>query len=196
MTQFKFHISTLLLLLFPLLNLMTWSQTAVLWLSAALHEFGHIFAFTACGAPPERVEVFPFGICALPGDTLKLTPKQEIFCAAAGPTVNLLIAAATAALPFSLSNETARYTLYCNLSLMILNLLPILPLDGGRILYYTLAKKQDAPFCEQVCRQSARILLAVMLYPVCKTCIFGKNFSLALIWIYLLIYSVIRKGAI
>jgi Zn-dependent protease len=71
-------------------------------------------------------------------------PKRDmLWVAAAGPGANLLMALAwTALLRMALGMPTMHFPLkemaqagiYVNLVLMVLNLLPLLPLDGGRIL--------------------------------------------------------------
>ena len=152
MKQFKIHPTVFLAILFPCLGILTWGQTGLLWLSALLHELAHIVAYRICGTKMERVELLPFGICAIPKDPLKITPINEVFCSAAGPTVNLLITLVLLAFPFSVESEAVRYLLYCNGALFLINVLPILPLDGGRILYYALAIKRDAEICEKVIR--------------------------------------------
>lgn len=192
----RFHPSALLTLLIPLLGVLTVGQTVFLWSCAALHELGHIFAYRLCGSGFESVTVLPFGLSAVPKSPLRLSPKNEIFCAAFGPAVNLLIVSFLMAMPTTFASLTVHYILYCNLCLLAVNLLPILPLDGGRILYYALACRYDLPVCETVCRRCAWIILCLLLFPVCITLFQDKNPSLALIWGYLTLYNGIQRGSI
>ena len=74
-----------------------------------------------------------------------------------------LLCALMLALP---ANEATAYLLYCNAALLFGNLLPVLPLDGGRMIYDTLARSHDAPLCETVCLRCAVIALSLLLYPV------------------------------
>lgn len=196
MTRVRIHPTVFLAALFPCLGILTWGQTGLLWLSAALHEGGHIFAYRICGTRMESIQLLPFGICAVPKDTLKITPTNEVFCAAAGPTVNLLISVLLLAFPFPAENETVRYLLYCNVALFLINILPILPLDGGRFLYYAFAGKYGAEVCERICYRCALIVLILLSFPVCVTLFLEKNPSLAMIWGYLAAYTVVRRGSI
>ncbi|MBO5214185.1 MAG: site-2 protease family protein [Clostridia bacterium] len=196
MTRFKIHPTVILAAFFPFLGILTWGQTGLLWLCALLHEAAHIAAYRICGTKMQTVEILPFGICAIPENSLKITPSNEIFCAAAGPAVNLLLTALLLACPFSAENETARYLLYCNGALFFINILPILPLDGGRILYYALAKKHDAALCEKICYRCAVVLLLLLLYPVCAALFGENNPSLAMIWGYLMGITLLRRGSI
>lgn len=196
MTRFKLHPTVILVALFPVFGILTWGQTGLLWLSAILHESAHIIAYRICGTKMQEITILPFGICAIPENPLKITPANEIFCAAAGPMVNLFLTVLLLACPFPAENETVRYLLYCNGALFFINILPILPLDGGRILYYALARKYDAQICEKICYRCALLLLLLLLYPVCATLFVEKNPSLAMIWGYLGGITLLRRGSI
>lgn len=193
MTKIKIHPSSVLLLLLPCFGVLSWLETALLWGCAALHELGHVIAYRICGCGMESITVLPFGICAIPKDAMKVPPREEVFCAAAGPAVNLLLSALMLALPAS---ETTAYLLYCNATLLIGNLFPVLPLDGGRMVYYALARSRDAITCETVCLRCAVIVLSLLLYPACAELITGKNPSFLLIWVYLAIFTALRRGSI
>ncbi len=196
MRRFYIHPSVFFVALFPCLGILTWAQTALLWASAALHETGHILAYGLCGTTMERIILLPFGICAVPQNPLKIPPKNEVFCAGAGPVLNLLVTVILLALPISSKNEILLYLLYCNGALFLINLLPILPLDGGRMLYYALAIKYDGERCETVSRRCALVILILLLYPVIASLWVEHNPSLAMIWGYLASYTVLRRGSI
>ena len=122
--------------------------------------------------------------------------ENEVFCAAAGPIINLLVSVVLLALPFSADNETVLYLLYCNSALFCVNMLPILPLDGGRMVYFALAAKYDGGLCETVCRRMGWVCLILLLYPVIAALWIDYNPSLAMIWGYLAGYTCLRRGSI
>ena len=106
-----------------------------------LHELGHCFAARRVGGQADDVLLWPLGglaYCSAPN-----LPYPQFFVAAGGPAVTLLIAIAAnvgfavAGRPeeFSPVYETARWTLvgFHNF-LLVINLVPMYPLDGGRIL--------------------------------------------------------------
>ena len=144
----------------------------------------------------EQITLLPFGICAEPRNPISISQKNEIFCAAAGPILNLFLTVLLLALPIPSEIEAVRYLLYCNGALFLINILPVLPLDGGRILYYALGQKHDIEICETVCRRVGWITLILLLYPVCASLFADKNPSLAMIWGYLAVYSLLRRGSI
>ena len=194
--KIRVHPASAVIPLFPFLGILTWGQTGLLWLCAVLHELAHVAAYRLCGISMESVTLLPFGLCAVPKDSLRISPKQEILCAAAGPLVNLLTVSLLLALPLPAESETVRYLLYCNAALCLVNLLPILPLDGGRILYYSLAVKWDASVCEAVCRRSGAVLISLLLAPSVAALIADKNPSFVMILGYLALYTAIRRGSI
>lgn len=193
--EIRIHPSAVFALFFPLFGLLTPAQTAVLWICAILHECGHIAAWIRCGAGLKTIELLPFGISAQPMRPICLTPTAEILCALCGPAVNALIAAALLASPLP-ESDGIRYLLHCNLSLFAINLLPILPLDGGRIVYFSLAKHCDAEICEKICARCAKIVLILLTYPALAQFFVRKNPSPITILIYLFLQTVFRRGAI
>lgn len=102
----------------------------VLFGSVLLHELGHAWAAQIKGIRTHSVVLHPFGGYA----ALDQQPSgnDEILIAAAGPAVNLVLAG----LGFLLvAVHPIFWSLFAiNLALGLFNLLPALPLDGGRIL--------------------------------------------------------------
>ncbi len=112
-------------------------MTGVVLGSILWHELGHAFARKRCGAPRSEIILYGFGgLCGGPGH---FTRGESVAIAAAGPAASLLLGGATWLLVFSpgMANDWLRFfvgqMLWVNVGWAILNLLPILPLDGGRI---------------------------------------------------------------
>lgn len=109
---------------------------------AMIHELGHLIAGLAMGMRPEKMELKPYGVSI----SFKLTTKdynqkiikgnllevKKIFVALAGPLTNLLIIFIAINIEIDLFSNLM--IIYANLLLILFNLLPIYPLDGGRIL--------------------------------------------------------------
>ncbi len=98
-----------------------------------LHEWAHIIAAAALGMTITEMELFPFG-CAAKMQCFALSRAKEIIVAAAGPAVNLITACAV----FAIDRYTESFALAgkltaANIAIATVNLLPALPLDGGRI---------------------------------------------------------------
>lgn len=97
--------------------------------SAALHECGHLLALRLCNVPVYGMELRAAGAVIRTGAT---TAGREALCTAAGPLVNLVLSA----LLFQLAPKGS----LINLLLLCFNLLPVYPLDGGRLLRLLLCR--------------------------------------------------------
>jgi len=118
--------------------------------SVLLHEFGHALAARRYGVRTADITLLPIGGVARL-ERLPEEPRQELVVAAAGPAVNLGLAAVLALVnlaagrpalgdgPAMLSGGLATRLLWANLFLIGFNLLPAFPMDGGRILRALLA---------------------------------------------------------
>jgi stage IV sporulation protein FB len=100
-----------------------------------VHEMGHVFAARMYDIKVLSVQMLPFGGVAVMEDAGNLTAGREIVIALAGPLQNLMLIGASLLLhaigiwdgPF------LSYFIQSNLLIALFNLLPILPLDGGKI---------------------------------------------------------------
>lgn len=100
-----------------------------------VHELGHVAAARSFGIPVVSVTMLPFGGNAVMEDTGNLTAGKEIVIALAGPFQNLILIGITLLLHQNGVWEGAfpGYFIQCNMLIALFNLLPILPLDGGKI---------------------------------------------------------------
>jgi Zn-dependent protease len=115
-----------------------------------LHEFGHAFAARGFGIETPDITLLPIGGVARLS-RIPEKPWQELVVAIAGPLVNVVIAAAlisvihgSAALEQLEYLESPRIELLAklasvNVMLVLFNLIPAFPMDGGRVLRALLA---------------------------------------------------------
>lgn len=140
-----------------------------------LHEFGHILAARKFGIPTKDVILSPLGGMARL-QKLPANPYQEMVVAAAGPAVNLVLAGIGLLIqPLVVSTSAAGaffaallgWFITINLVLIAFNLIPALPMDGGRILRAALTKKQGHLKATQTAARVARwSALAMAIYAV------------------------------
>ncbi len=105
-------------------------------LALLLHELAHVFAAKAFHLPVPEVEITPFGGVARMEDICEATPLQQFVVAAAGPAMSwicCLICAGLIQLGW-VSLAQIEGFLRWNLLLLCFNLIPVLPLDGGRMM--------------------------------------------------------------
>jgi Zn-dependent protease/CBS domain-containing protein len=102
------------------------------------HELGHTAVSIALGQPVNRVVIFLLGgVSEIEGEIRR--PRDELFIALAGPLVSLLLAGGAWAGFAAVDDATIPSVLlallmWSNLVVAVFNLLPGLPLDGGRAL--------------------------------------------------------------
>lgn len=115
-----------------------------------LHELGHAWAAKRCGIRTPDITLLPIGGVARL-ERIPEKPGEEIFVALAGPLVSAVLAAGFgAASGFSLpplDGEIREWGQLCsklftiNTGLLLFNLLPAFPMDGGRVLRALLATR-------------------------------------------------------
>ncbi len=98
-----------------------------------LHEWAHVIFASALGMTVSEMELFPFG-CAAKLQCFAVSRTKEIVVAAAGPAANMAAACATFFIDkYGFEITVAERLISSNLALAAVNMLPALPLDGGRI---------------------------------------------------------------
>jgi Zn-dependent protease len=113
--------------------LYTWQFSAILLFALIVHESGHVWAMKVVGIPTKGFYLIPFvGGAAVPEREFK-SRGEEYFVAIMGPIFGVASAAVPLAVGwltgYSLFEAVAAFIAMINL----FNLLPITPLDGGRI---------------------------------------------------------------
>lgn len=116
----------------------------IAYLFALGHELFHIITAKFFKIKVKTITFMPFGLSVELDEALLKNPDFEIAIAAAGPLFNSVAFIAISHLQnlgiISKYNLYADYIKLINISMFFLNLLPALPLDGGRILRAILSK--------------------------------------------------------
>jgi Zn-dependent protease/predicted transcriptional regulator len=126
----------------------------LVFLCVTLHEFGHIAMARRFGIKTPQVVLSPIGgIASL--ERMPEKPKQELLVAIAGPLVNVVIALLLmAGFGIGLTGidgsgfdtaTLAERLLVVNVVLVLFNMVPAFPMDGGRVLRALLAMNMGMP---------------------------------------------------
>jgi len=126
-----------------------------LFFSVILHELGHALTARRYGVPTQDITLLPIGGVARLAYIPK-EPRQELAIALAGPAVTLAIIVVLYGvlrlfdLPVTRPQDiltshgsVLSQLLWANVSLLLFNLLPAFPMDGGRALRALLALRMD-----------------------------------------------------
>ena len=113
------------------------SDAVALLMGLAVHEGAHLLAARGLGVGVSQLRLMPFGGAITLENPYALSPARLLAVAVAGPLGNGLALFVGAALAHwrLISPALALALLRVNLALFVFNLLPALPLDGGRMLY-------------------------------------------------------------
>lgn len=160
--------------------------------SIAIHEYMHCFVTDKLGDPTPRIKgrltlnplahLDPIGTLAIiltgfgwgkaaPYDpyNLKEPVRDAALIAAAGPAINLLIATLLSILiRFNIGGDfVALFSIqliFINVSLALFNLIPIYPLDGGKIMRALLPHQASLEY-EDVMERYGTMILIMMVFP-------------------------------
>ena len=133
----KITIHPLFLLL--LLSIILYGDIAiysVIIVSLLFHELGHFIAAKIVGAHITQCKIVPYGGEMTIKDEMSLSYNQLIIIALGGPIATCIGIFISAFLPPMLSERLIEVQLF----ILAINLIPIWPLDGGRIFCYSLLK--------------------------------------------------------
>ena len=123
-----------------------WSvaEYLALFVIVLLHEFGHALACRSVGGEAKRIVLWPLGGVAYVSPPPR--PGATLWSIVAGPLVNVALLPVLLGIGYALRaagvyqtvpeiHELVRAIAYINIILLIFNILPIYPLDGGKILW-------------------------------------------------------------
>jgi Zn-dependent protease len=146
----------------------------ILFACVLLHEFGHAFAARAFGIKTPDITLYAIGGVARL-NRIPDKPWQELIVAIAGPLVNVVIAAVlifgihvTAGLQQLEHLESPRIEMLAkvasvNVMLVLFNLIPAFPMDGGRVLRALLAMTMPYAKATQIAARIGQGLAIVFL---------------------------------
>ena len=145
-----------------------------------LHELGHALTAKRFGIQTKKITLLPIGgVASL--DHIPESPKQELLVTIAGPLVNIIIAVFLyyivpvqefmhlnfGEVIYTLNDFTIQiflfYLFLVNVSMVVFNMIPAFPMDGGRILRALLAMKMDRVKATQIASNIGQFMAVLFL---------------------------------
>ncbi len=148
----------------------------VIFLCVILHEFGHALTARKFGIKTKQITLLPIGgVASL--EKMPEDPRQELWVAIAGPAVNLVIAFILSwfvdmekyfANPEVLEQITIQnftfYLLMVNLTLVLFNIIPAFPMDGGRVLRALLSFKMERTKATETAARLGQLIAVIFFF--------------------------------
>ena len=104
------------------------------FIAVFIHELSHIIAIKLCGGSIEKVDIRAFGIRIDVPELEYISYRHEIIIAAAGPAAGIITAVCATAAAKAFDVDFLHFFSGVNLVISAINLIPVYPLDGGRII--------------------------------------------------------------
>lgn len=179
----------------------SFSFAVLLYASVLVHELCHTVVALRFGLPVRKISLYLLGgVSEI--EKPAPTPEKEAAIAVAGPVASLLLAAVAYGLSKTLEADTVALVLaqalaFTNLLVGIFNLLPGLPLDGGRVLsaavWKVTAKRESGTVVAAWCGRVVAVV--VLLAPSLRSIQVGRDPDLIDVLYGALLASFIWLGA-
>jgi len=155
----------------------------VVFCSVLIHELGHAIAYRRFGVPPEILLQATGGL-TFGTPTEPLTAAKSVVMSLSGPLTGLILVGLPALyLKSTAENLSPTWhtvlsdVVFVNLAWSIVNLLPILPLDGGNVAATLLSRRSGENGQRQAHILSAAVAAAAGLYALTLGYVFGAVYA-------------------
>lgn len=168
-------------------------KVATIFFAVFAHELAHVVTARIFRLQVKEIEMYPFGGAIKMGSLLELNPTHEIVVSLAGPIANIMIATIYVALDSRLDIGGHDYFIRANLMLACFNILPALPLDGGRAVRAMLSKEIGLKSATQIMANGG-IVLSIFMVASGVYAILNGILNITIFFIAaFLIYSAIKE---
>ncbi len=162
------------------------AQYVLTFFAAFIHEAAHMATARVLGEKTTLLRILPVGLNAKIEDRVcNKYGRIAIYCS--GPAINMVMAVVLTIVNtyYLYSSDNMRFFILMNVYLGAFNLLPVLPLDGGKILREILWDRVGIYTTGALLRRiSALLALLIVVVGVIQMYVTTYNFSLLIIGLY------------
>ena len=152
------------------------------------HEIGHLLTGIILKVKPEKIEIMPCGLSISFYKNVTNCKIKELIIVLAGPITSALLAILSQNIKFAyIMKEEA---VYSNILILLFNLIPIYPLDGGRILKSLLHIEFGSQEAKKIINIISNIVIIMLTIVASITVYYFKNIAIFLICIFLWIITI------
>jgi len=159
---------------------------AITYITMILHELSHTMAAVLVGLKVERIIFYPFGVNLRLKNKFVHSLSDEVILYISGPLFNILFAFISLLIYGITRGYKWQYLYFMNIALFAVNMLPVLPLDGGvlakKIIAYYFGNKKAVALMKGI---SAVILAAVVMFCVWSIAVSQFNVSVVIMAMFL-----------
>lgn len=162
---------------------------AILMLFAFCHEMGHLLCGIFMGLKPKSLKIMPMGLSIefemYSKNIKEKLQAKKIWIAIAGPITNIMIMIITIIFGKNIDTILYQEIIYSNILIAIFNLLPIYPLDGGRILKETIHIIKGRKRAIELTNYISNISMVLLTFASSIAIYYYKNLAILFIIAYL-----------
>lgn len=157
-------------------------------ISVFLHEMGHAFVGRKLGYQLNLITLLPYG-AMLSGKNTPFKTGDDIKIAVAGPVVNILLLLLSFLLwlIFPAMHNLLGEFIWANIYTFCFNVLPVYPLDGGRVLVALLTRKMPRIKALKITKIIGYVVIAIIFVLFFVSFFFNLNYMLGINALFLLI---------
>ena len=195
--KLRLHISFMTILMGIVMFAIGAGFTFVAYIIAVvLHELAHSVVAERRGYVLNDIKIMPYG-ASIGGDTRELKPYDEIVIALAGPVFSLLLAVVFVAL-WWIVPTTYFFSLtfvHANIFLFLFNIVPVYPLDGGRVALALLSLKMPREKAVKYMTKFGWVFAIVFAILFLISFFFVVNFSFGLAAAFIVVSTLLPDKA-
>nr|WP_302703694.1 site-2 protease family protein [uncultured Ruminococcus sp.] len=178
----KFSVSyTLLCLIAVCIILDIFGGFVMCSFAVVIHESGHLLMMLIFGSKPKKIRISLFEIAINDESRQQRGDLQNFLIVFFGPFANFICFIIIFLIYLCSGTDLLKFA-YVNLSLCLLNLLPVMSFDGGQLLYILLSRR----FTGHTAEKTVNIITFIALFPIAVLgfiILFNSDYNFSLLFV-------------